>query len=150
HAIGRRDRTPEELDAVLVEVVDRVTRRLRKAERLGRTVVLRLRFDDFTRVTRSHTLPRPAADTKTILAIARGLLDTALPEIGVRGCTLVGLAVANLDDDGLIQLALPFDKGVGKLDAAVDGVREKFGTSALQRAVLLGRRPGLTIPMLPD
>ena len=150
HAIGRRQRTPDELDAVLVEVVDRVARRLRKAERLGRTVVLRLRFDDFTRVTRSHTLSRPAADTKTILAIARGLLDTAMPEIRARGCTLVGLAVANLNDDGLIQLSLPFDKGVGKLDAAVDGVREKFGTTALQRAVLLGRRPGLTIPMLPD
>jgi DNA polymerase-4 len=150
HAIGRRQRTPAELDAVLVEVVDRVARRLRKAERLGRTVVLRLRFDDFTRVTRSHTLPRPAADTKTILAIARGLLETAMPEIRARGCTLVGLSVANLDDDALIQLSLPFDKGVGKLDAAVDGVREKFGTSALQRAVLLGRSPGLTMPMLPD
>jgi DNA polymerase-4 len=135
---------------VVVEVVERVTRRMRKAERLGRTVTLRLRFDDFTRVTRSHTLDQPAADTKTILAIARGLLATAMPMIRARGCTLVGLSVGNLDDDGLAQLKLPFDRGVGVLDAAVDSVRDKYGSSALQRAVLLGKRPGITVPLLPD
>src|SRR5262249_27066494 len=56
HALGRRRRTGEELDADLVAIVDRVTRRLRDARRVGRTVVLRLRFDDFTSATRSHTL----------------------------------------------------------------------------------------------
>ena len=48
--------TAQEIDASLVTLVDRVVRRLRKADRLCRTVVLRLRFDDFTRATRSHTL----------------------------------------------------------------------------------------------
>ena len=47
---------PADLDTVLVGIVDRVTRRLRKAERVGRTVTLRFRFDDFTRATRSHTI----------------------------------------------------------------------------------------------
>ena len=56
-ALGRAPRSREEVDATLVALVDRVTRRMRAAGRVGRTVVLRLRFDDFTRATRSHTLP---------------------------------------------------------------------------------------------
>src|SRR3954451_7667068 len=55
-ALGRRRRSPEELDAVLVALVDRLARRLRAARRVCRTVVLRLRFDDFSRATRSHTM----------------------------------------------------------------------------------------------
>ena len=56
-ALGRGRRSPEEIDAILVALVDGVARRLRRARRVGRTVVLRLRFDDFTRATRSRTLP---------------------------------------------------------------------------------------------
>ena len=144
---GRR--SPRELDPVLVGLVDRVTRRMRKAGRSGRTVVLRLRFDDFTRVTRSHTLPYSTFHTETVLATARGLLAAALPLIEERGCTLIGLAVANLDDSP--QLMLPLErKSRSALDSAVDEVRERFGISALTRGVLLGRRTGFEVPMLPD
>src|SRR5712691_5281714 len=73
-ALGRSPKSPDAIDAVVVGLVDRVTRRMRAAGRVGRTVVLRLRFDDFSRATRSHTLPRATAQTKTILATARGLL----------------------------------------------------------------------------
>jgi DNA polymerase IV len=151
HALGRRRRSWEEVDAVLVGIVDRVTRRMRKAGRVGRTVVLRLRFDDFSRATRSHTLPRPTARTEAILATARGLLAAAAPEIRRRGLTMVGVAVANLDDDATFQLPLPFGRrNVDELDAAVDEVRERFGTTAVTRAVLLGRDTGLVMPLLPD
>jgi DNA polymerase-4 len=151
HAIGRGPHTFASLDASLVGLVDRVTRRMRKADRVGRTVTLRLRFEDWSRVTRSHTLPRATADTKTILAAARGLLATTATMIRQRGCTLVGIAVANLDDDGYVQLTLPFRKSDrGTLDDALDDVRERFGTSAVTRAVLLGRDQGMTVPMLPD
>ena len=144
---GRR--SPRELDPVLVGLVDRVTRRMRKAGRSGRTVVLRLRFDDFTRVTRSQTLPYSTFHTETVLATARGLLAAALPLIEERGCTLIGLAVANLDDSP--QLMLPLErKSRSALDSAVDEVRERFGISALTRGVLLGRRTGFEVPMLPD
>ena len=120
-------------------------------ERVGRTVVLRLRFDDFTRATRSHTLDRPTAQTHTILATARGLLVAARPTIERRGVTLVGVAVANLEDDRPLQLMLPFDpRNDGELDAAVDEVRTRFGNEALTRAVLLGRGEGPTMPLLPD
>ena len=150
-AVGRRRMSPEEADATLVGLVDRVTRRMRAAGRAGRTVVLRLRFDDFTRATRSQTLPRATAHTATILAAARELLQLATPLIERQGLTLVGVAVANFDDGGAVQLTLPFerDRG-GALDAAIDAVRARFGTAAITRAVLLGRDPGLEMPLLPD
>jgi DNA polymerase-4 len=150
-ALGRSRRTPDEIDAVLLGLVDRVTRRMRRAGRVGRTVVLRLRFDDYTRATRSHTLSRPTAHTQTVLATARWLLAAARPSIQGRGLTLVGLSVANLDDDSALQLALPFDRHAGiALDAALDQVRDRFGSAAVTRAVLLGRDPGLSMPLLPD
>jgi DNA polymerase-4 len=149
-ALGRRRRTPDELDAVLVGIVDRVTRRMRAASRVGRTVTLRFRFDDFTRATRSHTTPAPTADTEPVLAVARALLRSAQPLIDERGLTLLGMAVGNLDDDGAVQLALPFDRQAGgALDHALDDIREKFGGKAVMRTVLLGR-DHMAMPMLPD
>ena len=149
-ALGRSPRSFEDLDAVVIGLVERVTRRMRGAGRAGRTVVLRLRFDDYTRATRSHTLPWPTSHSHTILVTARTLLAEAMPMIRRQGCTLVGVAVANLDDSGVIQLTLPFERHNGALDAALDQVRERFGADAVTRAVLLGRDQGLTVPLLPD
>ena len=151
HALGRGPTSPATVDAVLVGIVDRVTRRMRAAHRVGRTVVLRLRFDDFTRATRSRTLDQATAHTATVLATARELLRDAAPVIERQGLTLVGLAVANLTDGRAVQLALPFAPGGAEsLDAALDDVRERFGTAAVSRAVLLGRPAAMTVPMLPD
>jgi DNA polymerase IV len=150
-ALGRRPRSLGEIDAVLVGLVDRVTRRCRVAGRVGRTVVLRLRFDDFSRATRSHTLPYATAHTDTVLATARGLLASAVPMIQQHGLTLVGITVANLDNDDVVQLILPFDRRSScALDVAVDEIRERFGSDAITRAVLLGRDHGLVVPLLPD
>jgi DNA polymerase IV len=151
HALGRRPKTLADVDASLVALVDRVTRRMRDAGRVGRTVVLRLRFDDFSRATRSHTLPRATCNTETVLATARGLLAAAVPTIERRGLTLVGIAVANLDDVDTLQLTLPLDRySDGALDAALDAVRERFGLTAATRAVLVGRDQGIAMPLLPD
>jgi len=150
-ALGRAPRSPEAIDAILISIVDRVTRRMRRAGRVGRTVVLRLRFADFTRITRSHTLPHATAETQAVLVTARILLAETMPMIERRGLTLVGLAVANLSDDRTVQLLLPFDRrNGGELDAAVDAVRERYGSNAIMRAVLLGRDQGLSVPLLPD
>jgi DNA polymerase-4 len=151
HALGRRPKSPADIDASLVALVDRVTRRMRAAHRVGRTVVLRLRFDDFSRATRSHTIARATADTRAILAAARDLLATATPLIERQGITLVGVAVTNLDNDDAVQLPLPFDGiDAAALDLALDEVRERFGTKAISRTVLLGRHEGFTVPLLPD
>jgi DNA polymerase IV len=149
-ARGRAPWSPTAADADLLALVDRVTRRMRIAQRVGRTVVLRLRFDDYTRATRSHTLPRATASTETILTAARVLLAAATPTIEDRGLTLIGVSVANLGDARSVQLTLPLD-GTDReaLDEAVDVVRERFGSGSITRAVLLGRRD-LTMPMLPD
>jgi DNA polymerase IV len=148
HALGRRSRTPEAVDAALVALVDRVTGRLRKAERVGRTVVLRLRFADFRRATRSHTLGEPTDRTDTVLAAARGLLDAAQPVIEHRGITLVGVALTGLEDSGAAQLLL--DDRAAVLDSTLDELRERFGTEAITRAVLLDRYENPRLPMLPD
>lgn len=150
-ALGRSRRSPEAIDAIVVGIVDRVTRRLRAAHRVGRTVVLRLRFDDYTRASRSRTLPQATAETHTVLTAVRALVVAARPMTERRGLTLVGVAVANLDDDRAVQLALPLDGRLDRaLDAALDDVHARFGSDAIGRAVHLGRDQGWSVPMLPD
>jgi DNA polymerase-4 len=146
-----RRRTREEIGSVLASLVDRVTRRMRSAERVGRTVVLRLRFEDGSRATRSRTMLLPTAHTATILAIEWELLAAVWPMIEQSGLTLVGVAVGNLENRDAAQPPLPFDRhSGGELDAALDAIRDRFGSSAVTRAALLGKDPGLTVPMLPD
>jgi DNA polymerase-4 len=140
-ALGRSPRSPAALDAVLLALVDRVTRRMRASGRLGRTVTLRLRFGDYSRATRSHTMPAPTAASRPILATARGLLAAAGPLVERKGLTLVGVSVANLDATRPRQLELPLDRPGGvAIDALLDDVRDRFGPTALTRAALLGRR----------
>jgi DNA polymerase-4 len=150
-ALGSKPRSDAEVEAILAGLVDRVTRRMRAADRPGRTVVLRLRFGDFSRATRSHTLARATAHTQPILGAARVLLAQARPLIDQRGLTLVGISVGNLDRGDAVQLELPLDQhSDGELDSALDAVRERFGSAALIRAALLGKGEGLAVPMLPD
>jgi DNA polymerase-4 len=150
-ALGRFRTTPAALDEVAVGLVDRVTRRMRKAQRAGRTVVLRLRFGDFSRATRSRTLSRATDQTTEILAAVRGLLAASTDLIADRGVTMVGVAVSNLDRGDAVQLELPFEgTPPATLDAALDGVRAKFGTAAMTRAVLLGKDQDITLPVLDE
>ncbi len=150
-ALGRRPRTPEELDAILAGIVDRVTRRLRRAHRVCRTVVLRLRFADFSRATRSRTIAEPTAESEPIFAAARTLLRTARGLIDDRGITLLGISLTNLADDIPLQLPLPFaERPRDALDTALDDLRDRFGSSSITRAALLGKDAGIEMPMLPD
>jgi DNA polymerase-4 len=150
-ALGGRTRSPEMLDTDLIALVDRLARRLRKAHRICRTVTLRLRFDDFSRATRSHTLPEATADTLALLTAGRVLLGDAMPIIERRGITLIGIAFTNLFGDDAVQMALPFDTASSTaIDTTIDDVRERFGVKSVTRGVLLGRREGLQVPHLPD
>ena len=148
-ALGRRARSPAELQATLMTLIDRVSRRLRAARRACRTVVLRLRFDDFSRATRSHTVAEATTRTATLLSIVRGLFVAAQPLIRARGLTLIGVALSNLCDENAIQLALPFDRA-RELDRTLDELRERFGSGAISRGALVGRDPGPWVPLLPD
>lgn len=151
-ALGRRGSTlsAAEVDAVVVNLIDRITGRMRAAGRTGRTVVLRLRFEDFTRATRSQTMPWATSSTQPILTTARRLVASAAPLIAEKGLTLVGFAVTGIDRSGAQQLMLPFDGDPPAVDSAIDAVHRRYGKSALTRAVLVGRDPGLEMPHLPD
>jgi DNA polymerase-4 len=148
-ALGARGRDPAEVQAALMTVVDRVARRLRAAARAARTVVLRLRFDDFARATRSQTMPEATTRTATLLRVARGLLHAAQPLIQSRGLTLIGVALTNLCDRAAIQLVLPFDR-MAELDRTLDELRERFGSGIVARATLVGRDAAPWVPLLPD
>jgi DNA polymerase-4 len=150
-AFGRRQRSWEELDSMLVALVDRLSRRLRRAERVARTATLRMRHLDWGRSTRSHTLSEPTASTMTILTAFRELLFDARPLIQRRGLTLLGIALTNLADAHAIQLVLPLEyRQQSALDATLDRVRDRYGADSIKRAVLLGRDTGLEVPLLPD
>ncbi|MDT7732836.1 MAG: polymerase [Mycobacterium sp.] len=153
-ALGRagNSMSAAEVDAVVIGLIDRIAGRMRAAGRTGRTVTLRLRFNDFGRATRSHTLPWATCSTQALLAAARQLVAAAAPLIAERGLTLVGFAVSEIDRDGAEQLMLPFTTGAepGLIDAAVDSVRRRYGRSALTRGVLVGRDAGVEMPHLPD
>ena len=148
-ALGRRPRPRAELEAVLMLLVDRVTRRLRAARRSCRTVVLRFRFADYSRATRSSTMLEPTTQTHTILTLATGLLSMSMPTISRRGLTLIGIALTNLSDQGGVQLRLPFER-VRELDETLDTIRDRFGVEAITRGTLVGRDPGPWVPLLPD
>ncbi len=149
-ALGRKPRTPDELDLILTQIVDRLARRLRDGDRVCRTVVLRLRFGDFAKATRSHTVG--ATDrTAVLLAVAKGLLAGALPEIEARGITLIGVSLSQLRRVDDLQPELPIDWGEGvRLDSVLDAVRDKFGAASVARAAQLGRDPGWSTPVLPE
>jgi DNA polymerase-4 len=149
-ALGRGPRSVDDLDAILVGLVDRVSRRMRSADRVGRTVVLRLRFGDFSRATRSHTLAEATDETLVLLQAVRTLLRAEIPRLRTEGVTLLGLSVANLQDANAIQLALPFDgKDRRQLDRAVDQVRDKFGKAAIGRTTLVKQPLREEAPRLP-
>ncbi|SEP47501.1 DNA polymerase IV [Amycolatopsis saalfeldensis] len=150
-ALGRRRRTMAELDEILVGIVDRLARRLRAAKRVCRTVVLRMRFTDFGRATRSRTLTEATDHTETILAAVRRLLTESQSLVYDRGLTLIGVSLSNLDGDGAVQLVLPFEAADSDaLDLTLDGVRNRFGAGAVTRAALLGAEAGMEVPLLPD
>ena len=151
-ALGRRMTSETEIEGTALAIVDRLGERLRATGRVTRTVELRLRFDDFTSVTRSRSLREPTDRTEVVLATARGLLDEAMPLVRERGCTLIGLSLANLENHGAVQLALPFDGGEhdADLDLAMDSLRTRYGRAAVTRGSLLHRPLGPDAPMLTE
>jgi DNA polymerase-4 len=154
-ALGHRRHSRRDVEVVLRRLVDRVAGRMRRAERVGHTIVLRVRFDDMGRATRSHTLPEPTSSSALVYATADSLLDEIWPVVEERGLTLVGVSVGNLDDVGNagagLQLAMNFTRAeADELDTVIDQVRAKYGGASLTRAASIGTDPGITMPLLPD
>lgn len=150
-ALGSRVRSAEELDLILTQIVDRLARRLRDGDRVCRTVVLRLRFGDFTKATRSRSLRAPTDRTAIVLTVARALLAAAQADITARGITLIGISLSQLDRAGNVQPELPIDWGdEARLDSVLDTLRDRYGSTSVSRAAQLGRDPGWSSPILPE
>jgi DNA polymerase-4 len=94
-------------------------------------------------------MAEPTTETHTVLAIAQGLLALCEPIIARRGLTLIGVALTNLDSSHGVQLTLPFGRNP-ELDVTLDRIRDRFGSSAITRGVLIGRDQGPWVPLLPD
>lgn len=152
-ALGRGHKSPETLEALLLGIVDRVARRMRSAGRVGRTITVRFRYDDFERATRARSLRHPTAATAPIRDVALAILRDEADTVAHRGLTLIGLSVGNLrsSTDSTEQLLLPFGRGdSASLDGAIDALRDRFGSGALTRASLIRERQGFEVPKLHD
>jgi DNA polymerase-4 len=136
-AIDRTD--PDQLAVEVVRFADAVGTRLRRAGLAGRTVSLKVRFGDFSTITRSTTVATPVDSGHRLAALGRELLAGVDVSAGVR---LLGLGVSQLDDGGARQLSLDdaADDGRGWSEAeeAIDAVRARFGDAALGPASLAG------------
>ena len=149
-AMGRGPWSWETLDATLVGICDRLGRRLRTARRVFRTrrpaaALRRLHPRDAL----AHAARGDDAHRGDPRSPPAGCSPRRAHEIRRRGITLLGLSLTNLQDASAIQLVLPLDRRRA-LDSALDDVRERYGTAAITRAVLLGRDPGFSVPLLPD
>ena len=107
--------------------------------------MLRLRFDDFTRASRSRTLARATAATDSILFVARALLRARAPLVERRGVTLVGITISGSSATAGSSRCRSTATTPARSTRRSTSVRERFGTSAITRATLLGSTdPGLT------
>jgi len=129
------------LRAWLVDLTEQVGCRLRRHGLRGRTVQLKVRFADFSLVTRSQTLPEPTDITDELWRAAGELLCQRLP-VGHLPVRLLGMGVSRLDDTGFVQGML-FDQEdrqkQSRVDAVTDQLKERFGNEALRRGSSLER-----------
>jgi DNA polymerase-4 len=143
------------IETLLRGIVDRVARRMRNADRIGRTVTVRFRYDDFTRATRARSLAHATAATQPLSEVALAIVRNEHDVIASKGLTLIGIAIGGLEDaappGGVEQLLLPFGrKDQSSLDRTLDSLRSRFGGAVLTRASLLGKDIGWEVPKLPD
>lgn len=150
-ALGTRPRTVDELALIVTQIMDGLAKRLREREVSCTTVVVRVRYGDYTTATRSRTLGAPTDRTEVLLGVAHTLLTSVAPQISERGVTLIGVSLASLVRAGEVQPELPLEWHDGaRIDSALDAVRNRFGADAVTRAALMGRDPGLRAPQLPE
>ncbi|MBC6447674.1 DNA polymerase IV [Actinokineospora xionganensis] len=123
----------------LLRLSERTVATLRARGLRGRTVSIKVRYADFTTITRSRTLPVPTDVTREVYQTACKLLDEQVPPGAVR---LIGVRMEQLGqgEGGQLLLDTP-EQGWREAEQAADKARSKFGTAAVRPAALLGARP---------
>ncbi len=156
-AFPRGSRSGDQIDSLAAALVDRTSKRLREAGRACRTVTISMRFGDFSRSTRAHSLPFPTDSTESILAAVRDLIDQSRPRIEEKELTLIGVSLGNLARADTVQMELPIGeqeerggRDQAALDQAVDVVRSRFGDGVIKRASMIDADQGVPVPTLPD
>ena len=126
---------PEVLRTWLVELVEQVSRRIRRHGLKGRTVEIKVRFADFTTISRAVTLDEPTDMTQELLVAGLQLLDHRLPP-GHLAVRLLGFGVTQFAGSGKTQQRL-FDESDRErhreLDDVADQIAAKFGKRAIRR-----------------
>jgi DNA polymerase-4 len=127
------------LQRTLLQMSDSLATRLRHEHLVAKTVRLKLRYPDFSTITRQQHLKTPTDQADTVYGLAIDLLHQNLPS-GQR-LRLLGLAVSDLIEEGGYQLSLldSSDQKQIKLSRTVDLIRERYGRGAISRASLLRR-----------
>jgi DNA polymerase-4 len=128
---------PDVMRAWLLELSEQVGCRLRRHGLKGRTVHLKVRFDDFHTITRAQTLPQRTNVTQEIWQTAAEMFAVRLParRLAIR---LLGVGMSGFDHPGLVQLSLfpeAEHERQTRLDEVADQIKEKFGQASLQRAL---------------
>ena len=126
------------LRAWLMELTEQVCWRLRQQDLFGRTVQIKLRFADFSTITRSHTLPEATQQTKQVWQAVMALFDKAMQSES-RRLRLVGVGVSGLSDTAQrpqVQTDMfeqPKDTRQTQLDEVADAIKSRFGSGGIRR-----------------
>jgi DNA polymerase-4 len=131
----------ESMHVVLLDLAERVATRLRRHGVMGTTLTLKVKYADFSTVTRSRTVVDGIANAGDMFVLAKELLDKT--EAGRKPVRLLGISLNNLQEAGSGQ-GLLFDgqrqRQLNDLDRAMDRLRERYGEKGICRATLVGHR----------
>jgi DNA polymerase-4 len=145
-SVGHEETFLEDLEALtdirreVLSLAERVARRLRKLALSGKTVTLKVKYRDFSQITRSETLGQFTDDSMTIYGTARGLLEKT--EAGKRPVRLLGVSLSQLKSGREDQLSLfgpKIDEKRRMLNQALDGLQDKHGEGSVRPGTLVGR-----------
>lgn len=147
-AFGAKDQSWARFGEVLLKLSDRVAGRMRKKDKAGRTVTVRIRFADMTSITRSHTVTQPISTTSAVHELAMELARDGIESKKER-VNLLGVSVSNIETSPAVQMELGFDDGEvtaagsstsdmrASLDASIDDLRSRFGKAAVGSATTM-------------
>jgi DNA polymerase-4 len=135
-------RDPALLERRLTALADRAAARLRAADLLAGRVRVKIRRADFTTYTRQCALEPPTQDTAAVCAVAQRLLRTWLAGRRNVALRLLGIGTGDLSAVRQPDLFADSARRESRLDAAIDGIRDRFGARVLTRASLLPRSDG--------
>ncbi|MBL6977441.1 MAG: DNA polymerase IV [Desulfobacteraceae bacterium] len=133
---------PDQARKEILSLSNRIALRMRREEIRGSTVSLKVKYSDFTQITRAATLPEPTDDSMEIYSTSCGLLKKTA--VGKRPVRLLGISLSRLSSpEGEKQLFLfDRDKGYRKrkdLNTALDSICDKFGEKSIRPATLISK-----------